>query len=97
MFHRFDELNGGEPLLVRSLDLAHAPSDTGEVTYLGSATQCGYAPLPGGGYSKRSLPALEFELPGSPPGVRPCGRRTRVGGLAAGWCVEPEPVGRPLR
>jgi len=60
MFHRFDELNGGQPTLVRSLDLAHAPSDGGEVSYLASATQCGYAPIDGG-YSKRSLPPLEFD------------------------------------
>src|SRR5262249_52660235 len=51
----------GRPTLVRSLDLAHQLSDDREVSYLASATQCGYAPLPGGGYSKRSLPALELE------------------------------------
>jgi hypothetical protein len=61
MFHRFDELNGGNPTLVRSLDLEHATSDGGEVSHLSSVTQCGYSPIDGGGYSKRSLPALEFE------------------------------------
>src|SRR4029077_5580952 len=62
MFHRFDELNGGAPTLVRSLDLTYDASspEGGEVTYLATATQSGYAMRPDGEYSKRSLPALDF-------------------------------------
>lgn len=66
MFHRFDELAGGQPCLVRSLDLDYASSSSGspqqsQVTYLRSATQHGYHLLPGGGYSRKSLPPIELE------------------------------------
>jgi RHS repeat-associated protein len=63
MFHRFDELNDGEPTLVRSLDLTYAASspEAPEVTYLTAATRCGYILRPDGEYSKRTLPALEFD------------------------------------
>jgi RHS repeat-associated protein len=65
MFHRFDELNAGEPCLVRSLDLGYASvgedsNAPAEVTYLVTATQSGYARRPDGSYSKRSLPPLEL-------------------------------------
>jgi RHS repeat-associated protein len=65
MFHRFDELNAGEPCLVRSLDLGYASAGDGssqpaEVTYLVTATQSGYARRADGSYSKRSLPPLEL-------------------------------------
>ena len=63
MFHRFDELEGGRPTLVRSLDLTHEPASpqTPELAYLASATQTGYLLRPDGEYAKRSLPALEFD------------------------------------
>lgn len=57
--------NFGKDYLVRSLDMAYAPSsinDSGqaEVTYLSSITQAGYIRKPGGNYSKKTLPPLEF-------------------------------------
>ena len=66
MFHRFDELAGGQPCLVRSLDFGYALSSDSSprpsrVTYLQSATQCGYHLLPDGHYSKKTLPAIELE------------------------------------
>ncbi len=68
MFHQFDELAGGTPCLVRSLDLSYVPSSAGspqasDVTYLESATQCGYARNTDGSYAKVMLPsiALEYE------------------------------------
>ena len=65
MFHHFDELAGGAPCLVRSLDLAHVSSAVGspqasEVSYLQSATQCGYVRSADGSYVRRSLPPVEY-------------------------------------
>jgi len=66
MFHKFDELAGGAPCLVRSLDLTYASSSAGspqasEVTYLKAATQCGYSLKPDGSYARRTLPPVEFD------------------------------------
>lgn len=62
MFHRFDELAGGEPCLVRSLDLAFASSaQASRITYLASATQRGYHRLPDGAYAQKSLPPFAFD------------------------------------
>lgn len=62
MFHRFDELAGGDACLVRSLDLEYAPSQApSRISYLTSATQSGYHPLPGGGSARKSLPPVEFD------------------------------------
>ncbi len=64
MFHRFDELDGGQPSLVRSLDLAYAPTAgddaVGEFTYLASATPRGYVRRPDGEYSSQALPPVEL-------------------------------------
>lgn len=64
MFHRFDELDGGQPTLVRSLDLAYATTAggdaVGEFTYLASATRRGYVRRPDGEYASRSLPPVEL-------------------------------------
>ncbi|HMQ89417.1 MAG TPA: SpvB/TcaC N-terminal domain-containing protein, partial [Flavilitoribacter sp.] len=75
MFHHFkeeDQFEGtpaetpfGENYLVRSLDLAYAPSSINgsgqaETTYLKAVTQSGYIRKSDGTYSKRSLPPLEF-------------------------------------
>jgi RHS repeat-associated protein len=60
MFHRFDELNGGDATLVRSLDLTYACPD-GEVSHLASATLRGYVRKPDGTLASESLPPLELE------------------------------------
>ncbi|HEX4423449.1 MAG TPA: SpvB/TcaC N-terminal domain-containing protein, partial [Kofleriaceae bacterium] len=65
VFHEFDELDGGAPSLVRSLDLAYASSGAAspqatEVSYLASITQCGYARGADGSYARRALPPLEL-------------------------------------
>ncbi len=64
LFHHFEEL-GEEPCLVRSLDLNYEPSSINhsgqaEVTYLQSIRESGYLRIEDG-YSKKSLPPLEFE------------------------------------
>ena len=65
MFHRFDELNSGQPCLTQVLGFGYenssdqSPQAT-EVSYLVSAVLSGYTLMPGGDYSKRSLPPLEF-------------------------------------
>jgi len=64
MFHTFDELAGGQPCLVRSLDLDYQTSSgtlPTQITRLVSATQCGYHLLPGGDYSRKTLPPFELE------------------------------------
>lgn len=64
MFHSFDELAGGQPCLVRSLDLDYQASSgtlPTQVTRLVSATQCGYHLLPGGDYSRKTLPPFELD------------------------------------
>ena len=59
MFHRFDELGGGVPTLVRSLDLEHVEIDG--LSHLSSVTQRGYARRPDGSYSVASMPPMIFE------------------------------------
>lgn len=59
MFHRFDELAGGTPTLVRSLDLDYRGD--ADVTLLASVTQRGYARRPDGTLSSRALPPVELE------------------------------------
>lgn len=76
MFHHFEEerqfigtpeeTNFGREYLVNSMDLSYEPSainDSGqaEVTYLSSIIQSGYIRRGDGTYSKRSLPAMEFD------------------------------------
>ncbi len=65
MFHCFDELNSGNPCLVRSLDFTYETSSAqspqqSEITYLAAATQCGYILKPDNTYSQKTLPAVEF-------------------------------------
>lgn len=68
MFHRFPELNGGQPTLVRSLDFDHSLSDQqateqerpAELTYLTGITQIGYVRTDEG-YSRKALPRLSFD------------------------------------
>jgi RHS repeat-associated protein len=59
MFHQFEDLNDGAPTLVRSLDLAYAPSD--DLSKLASITQTGYVRTGAGTYSSRSLPPVELD------------------------------------
>jgi RHS repeat-associated protein len=64
LFHRFDEL-GPQPVLVRSLDLAYAPSLPGtaqlaEVTYLTGATARGYTQSAGELYWFTALPQVSY-------------------------------------
>ena len=69
-FHQFEELDD-DPCLVRSMDFEYSnfPDKENqennikslEATYLVSITQSGYMKKPDGSYSKKSLPALEFE------------------------------------
>lgn len=58
MFHEFEDLDGGQPTLVRSLDLAYTPSN--DLSMLTSITQTGYVRA-GAGYSSRSMPPVELE------------------------------------
>jgi len=73
MFHRFTELNDGEPTLVRSLDLtwAHeglAPGSLVEADYITEITQAGYKLVSAGNlsdpdemmYFRKALPAMSF-------------------------------------
>lgn len=57
-FHTFAKLDDGEPTLVRSLDLAY--TSTPELTFLASATQCGYLRKDDGAYAKQTLPPFEL-------------------------------------
>jgi RHS repeat-associated protein len=65
MFHQMAEL-GGDPVLVRSTDLAYRTSDTpGDpalppLSLLASVTQTGWIPTTSGGYQTEQLPALEL-------------------------------------
>jgi RHS repeat-associated protein len=64
MFHRFDELDTGQPSLVSSLDLTHQASTGGpgpaEATYLTAITRSGYLSHDGV-YARESMPAVEFQ------------------------------------
>ena len=63
MFHRFPELNGGMPTLVRSLNLEHNQgqnTEPAELTYLISIAQKGYV-WRTGGYASKALPKMTFE------------------------------------
>ncbi|TXH37733.1 MAG: insecticidal toxin complex protein [Burkholderiaceae bacterium] len=65
MFHHFPDETLGAEVLVRSLDLTYAPVSLNGVgqaaaSLLVSAEQAGYVRRPGGGYSRKSIPALEF-------------------------------------
>ncbi len=70
MFHEFDELDGGRPTLVRSLDLSYAgnavdqPIDGDQpidVALLTSVTQRGYTRRPDGTLSVRALPPVQLD------------------------------------
>jgi RHS repeat-associated protein len=65
VFHQFDELAGGSPTLVRSLDLAYGSSSPApraeEITCLRSARQCGYTLKPDGTYDRQTFPAMELD------------------------------------
>ncbi|HEX4982899.1 MAG TPA: SpvB/TcaC N-terminal domain-containing protein, partial [Ilumatobacteraceae bacterium] len=66
MFHEFAQLDGGQPTLVRSLDLAYVSAAAGSkqpavLTQLASATQRGYIRRQDGTYSARSMPSVEFD------------------------------------
>lgn len=58
MFHQFEDLDGGRPTLVRSLDLTYTPSN--DLSMLTSLVQSGYIRTDSG-YSSRSLPPVELE------------------------------------
>ena len=68
MFHKFPELNNGNPTLVRSLDFEHSTSNeqaeqhilSTELTYLTGITQKGYV-IKEGKYSSKSLPQITFD------------------------------------
>ena len=70
----------------------HKPSAVNvEPELLADAEVVSYAPLPGGGYSTRSLPAIEFEYQQPAFGTRPCKRcRPEISWPRSGWCLEPE-------
>ncbi|MEO5900845.1 MAG: SpvB/TcaC N-terminal domain-containing protein, partial [Ilumatobacteraceae bacterium] len=59
MFHQLDELDGGVPALVRSLDLTYRAD--ADMALLASITQRGYARRPDGTLSSRSLPPIELD------------------------------------
>ena len=66
MFHRFAELNAGNPTLVRSLDLEWKhdgldPDTLVETDYITAATQAGYTLKPGNTYYRKALPAMTFD------------------------------------
>lgn len=65
MFHYFDELDGGDPVLVRSIDFAYnlgaTPTDFAEADYITSITQNGYIQKTDHTYIKKSLPAMTME------------------------------------
>ena len=65
MFHYFDELDGGNPVLVRSLDMDYhlgtAPVDLAEADYITAITQSGYLQKPDHTYIKKSLPAMTMD------------------------------------
>jgi hypothetical protein len=71
MFHHFPNEEGvGQDCLVRSTDFVYRNSrDTPEdakngnplASFIASVTQTGYKRQPSGGYSKKSMPPLEFE------------------------------------
>ena len=62
MFHYFDELASGAPVLVRSVDFTYLlgaiPTGLAEVDYITTFTQSGYTINPAGGYFKKSLPPV---------------------------------------
>jgi insecticidal toxin complex protein TccC len=58
MFHRFAELNGGEPVLVHALRCHYAESPT--VTLLKAVEELGYQHRPNQAYAVECLPPLEF-------------------------------------
>ena len=75
MFHHFqnekqfvstpEEEDFGQNYLVRSLDLQYEPSSINgsgqtEVTYLSAVVEAGYIRKPGGDYSRKALPAMQF-------------------------------------
>ena len=69
MFHHFPEESIGSDVLVRSLDLAYAPSSINgsgqtEVSYLVEIEQAGYFQLTDGSYSRKAVPPLSFEYQG---------------------------------
>lgn len=63
MFHYFDELDGGNPVLVRSLDLTYRPDTTAflEADFIKAIGQTGYMLKPGGGYYSKSLPPITMD------------------------------------
>ncbi|MCF8449456.1 MAG: FG-GAP-like repeat-containing protein [Taibaiella sp.] len=63
MFHYFDELDGGNPVLVRSLDLTYRPDTTAflEADFITAIGQTGYMLKPGGGYYSKSLPSITMD------------------------------------
>ncbi len=64
MFHHFDELNGGTPTLVRSLDLqyeADLATAAVETDYITSAKITAYRRDGSGTYQSRSLPAMQLK------------------------------------
>ncbi|OJV54048.1 MAG: hypothetical protein BGO31_11820 [Bacteroidetes bacterium 43-16] len=64
MFHHFEELNAGNPTLVRSLDLqyeADAATAAVETDYIIQARMSAYRLEGSGSYSSRSLPAMKLK------------------------------------
>lgn len=65
MFHYFDEMDGGNPVLVRSLEFAYnlgaTPSDFAEADFITSIIQSGYIQKTDHTYIKKSLPPMTME------------------------------------
>jgi len=71
MFHRFAELNGGEPVLVHALRCHYVESPT--VTLLKAVEELGYQHRPNQAYAVECLPPHEQPHPWPAPvsGVMP--------------------------
>jgi RHS repeat-associated protein len=64
LFHHFDELNNGQPTLVRSLDLqyeADGAMEAVETDYITQAKVTVYRSDGSGGYQSRSMPAMKLK------------------------------------
>src|SRR5690606_5905809 len=66
MFHRFAELNSGNPTLIRSLDLTWAhdgldPDTLVEADFITAITNAGYTKQSGNTYFRKALPPMTFD------------------------------------
>ena len=83
MFHEFDGLHGGEPTLVRSLDLDYATPSDGAPSLLTRATTTGHLRTADGTGSMLSAPPVEFryQAPGWDTTVRAVDAAVGVAGF----------------